>query len=61
MMGYWVARQNELALIDNYFYTHEVAKDVDELDKVYLSVVNKFSSFERGDDYKMYCAFLHIF
>jgi Zn-dependent oligopeptidase len=24
MMGYWVARQNELALIDNYFYTHEV-------------------------------------
>ena len=61
MMGYWVSRQNELALIDNYFYTHEIPSNVDELDKVYLREVNKFSSFERGDDYKMYCAFLHIF
>ena len=61
MMGYWVARQNELALIDNYFYTHEVPWNVGGLDKVYLREVNKFSSFERGDDYKMYCAFLHIF
>ena len=61
MKWYWVARQNELALIDNYFYTHDVPQSVEELDKVYLAEVNKYSSFKRGDDYKMYCAFLHIF
>ncbi len=61
MMAHWVARQNELALIDNYFYTHEISDNVEELDKVYLREVNKYSAFVRWDEYKMYCAFLHIF
>ena len=61
MKWYWVARQNELALVDNYFYTHSVPNDVNELDKEYLEVVNRFSPFERDINYRMYCSFLHIF
>lgn len=26
-----------------------------------LEIVNQYSVFPRGEEYKMYCAFLHIF
>ena len=61
MQGFFVARQNELALVDTYLYTHDVPKNVEELDKEIIDVVNEHSYFKRGEEYKMYCAFLHIF
>ena len=61
MQWYWVSRQNELALVDNYLYTHEVPEDISILDKNILDTVNTYSYFKRGEEYKMYCAFLHIF
>jgi Zn-dependent oligopeptidase len=61
MQGYFVLRQNELALVDIHLYTNPVPKNVEELDKEIIDVVNKNSIFKRGEEYKMYCAFLHIF
>jgi len=61
MQWYFVLRQNELALVDMHLYTNPVPKTVEELDKVIIDVVNKNSIFKRGEEYKMYCAFLHIF
>lgn len=61
MSGTFVARQNEFALLDMSLYTSEVSNNVEELDKKVLEIVNKYSIFKRGDDYKMYCSFGHIF
>ena len=54
-------RQNELALVDLNLYTSDVPKSVGELDKKILDIVNKNSIFQRWEEYKMYCSFLHIF
>ena len=61
MMWYFVARQNELALVDNSLYQWKIPENIDELDQKILDEVNKHSYFQRWDEYKMYCAFLHIF
>lgn len=61
MMGFWVSRQNELALVDMTLYTSPIPKDIAELDQKILETVNQYSLFSRGEEYKMYCAFLHIF
>jgi len=61
MMGNWVSRQNELALLDMTLYTSPIPNSVEELDQKILEIVNQYSIFPRGEEYKMYCAFLHIF
>jgi peptidyl-dipeptidase Dcp len=61
MMWYFVARQNELALVDNSLYQWKIPENIEELDQKILDEVNKYSYFQRWDEYKMYCAFLHIF
>lgn len=61
MMGNWVSRQNELALLDMTLYTSDIPNSVEELDQKILEIVNQYSIFPRGEEYKMYCAFLHIF
>ncbi|MDD3794331.1 MAG: M3 family metallopeptidase [Candidatus Gracilibacteria bacterium] len=61
MTGVFVARQNEFALLDMSLYSSEIPNNVEELDKKILEIVNKYSIFKRGDDYKMYCSFNHIF
>lgn len=61
MTGVFVARQNEFALLDMSLYSSEIPKNTEELDKKILEIVNKYSIFKRGDDYKMYCSFNHIF
>ena len=61
MMGNWVSRQNELALLDMTLYTSSIPNSVEELDQKILEIVNQYSIFPRGEEYKMYCAFLHIF
>lgn len=61
MSGLFVARQNEFALLDMNLYSSEVPETIDELDKKTLEIVNKYSIFKRGNDYKMYCSFGHIF
>ena len=60
MMGNWVSRQNELALLDMTLYTSSIPNSVEELDQKILEIVNQYSIFPRGEEYKMYCAFLHI-
>ncbi len=60
-MWNWVLRQNELALVDLNLYTSDIPSSVEELDKKILEIVNKNSIFQRWEEYKMYCSFLHIF
>jgi Zn-dependent oligopeptidase len=57
MSGLFVVRQNEFALLDMSLYSVEIKKSVEELDKKVIEIVNKYSIFKRGDDYKMYCSF----
>ncbi|MDD4151329.1 MAG: M3 family metallopeptidase [Candidatus Gracilibacteria bacterium] len=60
--GYFTIRQNEFALLDMMLYTlEEIPKNVGELDKITLDFVNKIGLFERGDYYKSYATFSHIF
>ena len=61
MMGNWVVRQNELAIVDLILYSDKVPENIEELDQKILEIVNHYSIFPRGEEYKMYCAFLHIF
>ncbi len=61
MSWVWVARQNEFALLDMYLYKDEVPKNIEELDKKFLELVNKYWIFKRGEEYKMYTSFNHIF
>ncbi|MDD2871829.1 MAG: M3 family metallopeptidase [Candidatus Gracilibacteria bacterium] len=61
MSGTFVARQNEFALLDMTIYSSEIVDNVEKLDKIVLEIVNKYSIFPRGEDYKMYCSFGHIF
>ncbi|MDD3646766.1 MAG: M3 family metallopeptidase [Candidatus Gracilibacteria bacterium] len=61
MSGNFVVRQNEFALLDMHLYTSEVPASIEELDKKTLNIVNEVGLFKRGDDYKMYASFGHIF
>lgn len=60
-MGHWVLRQNELALVDLNLYMNAIPSSIEELDKKILEIVNENSIFQRWEEYKMYCSFLHIF
>lgn len=57
----FVSRQNEFSLLDMILYSREVPKNVEELDKKSLEIVNKYWLRKRGEDYKMYASFGHIF
>ena len=57
----FVARQNELALLDMFLYMEKSPNTVDELDKKALDIANRYSVFEKDKDYKMYASFWHIF
>lgn len=61
MMGYRVNRQNELGLLDISLYTNPAPQSIEQLDQSILQTVNQLSLFPRGEEYKMYCSFLHIF
>lgn len=61
MKGNRVLRQNELALVDNYLFTHDLPDTLEEMDEKILEVVNENSVLPKSDDYKMYCSFLHIY
>lgn len=61
MSGVFVAKQNEFALLDMILHSIDIPETVEELDKKILEIVNKYSIFLRGEDYKMYCSFGHIF
>lgn len=60
-MWNWVLRQNELALVDLNLYMSDIPNSIEELDKKILEIVNENSIFQRWEEYKMYCSFLHIF
>ncbi len=63
LFGTWpfIARQNELALLDMKLYSTNPPNSINELDKLTLEIIKKYSIFNRDLDYKMYCSFLHIF
>lgn len=61
MTWVFVARQNELTLLDMTLYSSSVPKNIKQLDKNVLEIVNKYSVFKKSNDYKMYCQFSHIF
>jgi Zn-dependent oligopeptidase len=61
MTWVFVSRQNEFALLDMTLYSSDIPKNVKELDKKVLEIVNTHSVFKRSDEYKMYCNFSHIF
>jgi len=57
----FVLRQNEFALLDMYLYSSKVPETVEELDRKVLDKVNELWLFQRGEEYKMYTSFGHIF
>ena len=61
MMGNWVVRQNELAIVDLMLYSDKVPENIEALDQKILEIVNQYSLFKRDEKYQMYCSFLHIF
>lgn len=56
-----VLGQNTYSLLDMHLYSEEVPENIQELDKKTLDIVNKYWITQRGEDYKMYCSFSHIF
>lgn len=61
MMGNWVIRQNELAILDLTLYSESTPENIETLDQRILKIVNQYSLFKRDEKYLMYCSFLHIF
>lgn len=61
MAGLWTLRQNEFTLVDMYLHSLPTPQSVEELDTLALNLVNKFGYFPRGEEYKMYASFGHIF
>ena len=61
MMGNWVIRQNELAILDLTLYSESTPENIETLDQKILKIVNQYSLFKRDEKYQMYCSFLHIF
>jgi Zn-dependent oligopeptidase len=44
-----------------HLYAEEIPENIEDLDKKTLDIVNKYGINKRDEDYKMYCAFGHIF
>jgi Zn-dependent oligopeptidase len=44
-----------------HLYAEDIPKNIEELDKKTLDIVNKYGINKRDLDYKMYCSFGHIF
>ena len=61
MMGNFVLRQCELALVDMSLYDSELPASSEELENFILEISNRYSLFPRGQEYQLYCSFLHIF
>ena len=61
MMGNFVLRQCELALVDMSLYDRELPDSSEELERYILEISNRYSLFPRGQEYQLYCSFLHIF
>jgi oligopeptidase A len=61
MSGSWVLWQNTFALLDMHLYSEDIPENIEALDKKTLDIVNKYGINKRNADYKMYCAFWHIF
>jgi hypothetical protein len=61
MMGNFVLRQCELALVDMSLYDSELPDSSEELENSILEISNRYSLFPRGQEYQLYCSFLHIF
>jgi hypothetical protein len=61
MMGNLVLRQCELALVDMSLYDSELQASSEELERYILEISNRYSLFPRGQEYQLYCSFLHIF
>jgi len=61
MMGNLVLRQCELALVDMSIYDSELPTSSEELENSILEISNRYSLFPRGQEYQLYCSFLHIF
>jgi len=61
MMGNFVLRQCELALVDMSIYDSELPASSEELENSILEISNRYSLFPRGQEYQLYCSFLHIF
>jgi hypothetical protein len=61
MMGNFVLRQCELALVDMSLYDSELPASSEELENSILEISNRYSLFPRGQEYQLYCSFLHIF
>jgi hypothetical protein len=61
MMGNFVFRQCELALVDMSIYDSELPASSEELENSILEISNRYSLFPRGQEYQLYCSFLHIF
>ena len=57
----FVLGQSIYSIMDMYFHSGVVFKDVSELDKIFLEKVNELSIFKKDENYKMYCSFSHIF
>jgi Zn-dependent oligopeptidase len=53
--------QNTYALLDMHLYAEEIPENIEALDQKTLDIVNKYGINKRDPDYKMYCAFGHIF
>jgi hypothetical protein len=61
MMGNFVLRQCELALVDMSLYDSKLPDSSEELENSILEISNRYSLFPRGQEYQLYCSFLHIF
>ena len=59
--GNMVLTQCQFASIDMMLHGQDVPKNIEELDNIILNKVNELSIIEKGDNYKMYCSFSHIF
>lgn len=60
MMGNWVIRQNELALVDQYLYTSELPNSVEELSADSWEGKSVFNFSKRGKSIRC-IVLLHIF
>lgn len=61
MSGSGVLGQNTYALLDMHLYSEEIPENIEALDQKTLDIVNRYWINKRDSDYKMYCAFSHIF
>ena len=61
--GKWLQIINQCVygIVDMMFFSGEYFESVEDLEKFFLENVNKFSIFQRDNNYKMYTSFSHIF